>query len=184
MKGQTAFDAVFAYVCREAVAAPRPLFFFRVRDPDKLDCAITIRCLPRQSHVSVSTVQPDPMLVWWFVRNSRHPEGLRPDTTEEGPTAQLDGSGRGAASGQLGRLSGNTQARGSRKPSRAGASDLRRLLPPGGPSARMKGQTAPRPSRAALSVAQLRDSLGDNQGMRLSERHTLPATACNFADRL
>lgn len=68
-EGQTAFDSV---------AAPRPLLCFRVRDPDKLDCAITIRCLPRQSHVLVSTVQPDPMLVWWFVRNSRHPEGLRP----------------------------------------------------------------------------------------------------------
>lgn len=43
----------------------------------------------------------------------------------------------------------------------------------------MKGQAAPRPSREALSVVQLRDSLGDNQGMRLSERHTLPATTCN-----
>ncbi len=93
MKGQTVFDAVFAYGCREAVAAPRPLFCFRVRDPDKLDCAITIRCLPRQSHVLVSTVQPDPMLVWWFVRNSRHPEGLRPDAAADDPTAQRGSSG-------------------------------------------------------------------------------------------
>ena len=170
MKGQTAFDAVFAYGCREAVAAPRPLFCFRVRDPDKLDCAITIRCLPRQSHVLVSTVQPDPMLVWWFVQNSRHLEGLRHDAAADDPTAQR---------WQLRDNLGNTPARGRRRPSRAGASDLRRLPPPGGPPARMKGQSAPRPSREALSVVQLRDSLGDNQEMRLSERHTLPATACN-----
>ena len=160
MKGQTVFDAV---------AAPRPLFCFRVRDPDKLDCAITIRCLPRQSHVLVSTVQPDPMLVWWFVRNSRHPEGLRPDIAADGPTAQR---------GQLRDNLGNTPARGRRRPSRAGASGIRRL-PPGGPPARMKGQTAPRPSREALSVVQLRDSLGDGGGIRRSERHTLPVTACN-----